>query len=85
MCDEFINSTHSVSTNVTNAIQTNMTNIISTNVTSTLSMDSDDKKVRYKMDCYILHAILLVIILLFITTIICYYTKIGENKKVLVY
>ena len=32
-----------------------------------------NKKVRYKMDCYILQKVLLVIILLFIIAIICYH------------
>ena len=37
-------------------------------------------KVRYKMDCYILHTVLLVIVLLFIIDIICYhYAKHGQN------
>ena len=58
----------------------------STNVTSTVLINSDDKKVIYKMDCFILHTILLVIILLLIISIICYhYKKIGQNKNVLVH
>ena len=36
--------------------------IISTNVTSFVSINFDDKKGGYKMDCYILHTVLLVII-----------------------
>ena len=62
MCDEIINVTDSVSTNVINTILRNMTNTISINVMSTVSKNSDDKKVRYKIDCYILHTVLLVII-----------------------
>ena len=58
-----------------------MTNI-STNVTSTMSTNSDGKRVRYKIDCYILHTVLLVIISLFIIAIICYdYTKYGSKQK----
>ena len=38
-----------------------------------MTASSDDKKVRYKMDCYILRTILLVIILLFIINIIYYH------------
>ena len=38
---------------------------ISTNVTSAVSINSDDKKVRCKMDCYILLTFLLETILLF--------------------
>ena len=41
MCDEIINVPYSVETNVTNTIPKN--------VTSTVSMNSDDKKVRYKV------------------------------------
>ena len=32
-----------------------MTNTISTNFTSAVSINSDDEKVKNKMDCYILH------------------------------
>ena len=41
---------------------------VSTNVT--VSTNFHNKNVRYKMDCYILHTVLLVIILLFISAII---------------
>ena len=42
----------------------------------------DDKKVRYKMNCYVFHAVLLAIILLFIIAIICYhYTKQRAQQK----
>ena len=75
---------------------TNVTNTVSTNITSTLSKNSDDKKVRYKMDCNILHTFLLIVILLFIIISynhICYHyaknrskkywnIKIGENNEV---
>ena len=50
VCDKLINARDSVSTNVTNTI--------STNVTSTVPINSDDEKVRYKMDCYNLHTLL---------------------------
>ena len=74
LCDEIINVTDSVSTNVTNTI--------AEIVMSTVPINFDDKKVRYKMDCYILHTFLLVIILLFIIAIICYYfTKNGSKRK----
>ena len=46
-----------------------MTNTIATHV----SINSDDKNVKYKIDCYILHAVLLVIILLLIITIVRYH------------
>ena len=49
---------------------------------STMLTNSDDKKIRCKMACYILHTALLVIILLFIITIICYhYTKHKSKLK----
>ena len=51
----------------------------STNATNTMS---DNKKVRYKMDCYVFHTFLLVAILLFIIVIICYhYVKRVKAKK----
>ena len=76
MCDEIINVTDGVSTNVINTIIRNMTNTASINVMSTVSKNSDDKKVRYKVDCYILHTVLLVITWLYIITIICsHYVK----------
>ena len=37
---------------------------------------------KYKIDCYILHTVSLVIMLLFIITIICYhYAKSRSNQK----
>ena len=66
-------------TNVT----TNMANTISASVTSTVSINSNNKKVRHKMDCYILHIILLVIILLItilLFTIIM--QNIGQNNSI---
>ena len=55
--------------NVMDIVSTEMTNTIATNV----STNSDGKKVRYKMDCYILHTVLLVITLSMIITIIYYH------------
>ena len=83
VCDKIINVTDSLSTNVTNTMPLNMTNTISTNdVTSTVSINIDDKKVRYKMDCYTCHKFLLVIKILFITVIICdHYTKDRSKQK----
>ena len=46
-----------------------------------MSMNSDNKKVRYKMDCYILHLILVVIILLFIIAFICYHYEKYRSKQ----
>ena len=65
-----VNAVDSVSTNVTNTIPTNMINTVSKNVTSIVIVNSDHKKVRYKMDCYILHTFLSMIILLSIIAII---------------
>ena len=53
-----------------------MTNTIATNV----SIIADDKKVRHKIDCYILHTILLVIILLLIITIMSYHYVKNRSK-----
>ena len=43
------------------------------------SINSDGKRVRYKMDCHILHRALLVNILLFLILIICY--RIEEHRS----
>ena len=51
---------------------TKKTNTIATNVTSTASINFQSKKLR---GCYILHAVLSVIMLLFVSVIICYYAK----------
>ena len=74
MRDEIINAADSVSTNVTN--------IILTNVTNNVSINADDKKVTYKILCYILHTVLVVIVLLFIIAIIRYHMQdIDQNQK----
>ena len=52
---------------------TKVLNVITINVTSTMLINWHIKKIRYKMDCYILQTVLLVIILLSIITIICYH------------
>ena len=63
-------------------VSTNVTNTISTKVKSTLSINFDDKKVRYEMNCFILHTFLLVTILLIMIAIICYhYAKYRSKQK----
>ena len=68
-CDEIIDVMDIVSTKMTNYI-----------AASTASINSDIKNVRYKIDCYILHTVVLVIILLLIDTIICYYYAKHRSK-----
>ena len=58
-------------------VSTKKANTIATNVTSTSSINCLCNKVR---DCYILHAILLVIKLLLIIAIICYYYAKHRSK-----
>ena len=59
-------------------VSTEMTNAIATNV----SVNYHNKKVRCKIDCYILHTVLLVIILLLIIAIICHhYAKHWPKQK----
>ena len=53
---------------VTDNVSTKNTDSITTNVASTASINCHSKNVR---DCYILHTVLLVIILLLMITIIC--------------
>ena len=62
--------------------------ILSTKITDTIpanvSISSDNKKVRKKTDCFILHAVLLVIVLLLITSIICdHYTRHRSKQKII--
>ena len=63
------------------SVSIKMTHTAPTNVTSTASINSDNKKVRYEMDCYILHSFLLVIILLFIIAIIFYHYAKHKSKQ----
>ena len=56
-----------------------MTNTIATN----LSINFNSKKVKYEIDFYILHIVLLVIILLLIATIICYHY--AKNIYIYIY
>ena len=53
---------------VMDIVSTKKTNTIAWNVTK----NCHSKKARCKIDCYILHPVLLVIILILIITIICY-------------
>ena len=57
-------------------------NRVSTDVTSTvlINFDNKDKKVRYKMDFYILYTFLLVAIQSFVISIICNYYKKYRSK-----
>ena len=62
-------------------------NTISTNDTSTVSIYFGDKKVRYKMDCYILHIFLFVTMLVFMIISLPLFAIITEdisqnNKKI---
>ena len=58
---------------------TKMTNTIAIKV----SINSHNKKVRYKIDSYILHTVSLVMILLLTIAIICYYyAKLIKTKDI---
>ena len=60
----------------------NVTDTVSANVVTTVPIDSDDKKIRYKMVYYILHTFLLVTIILFMFTTISYHcAKLRSKKK----
>ena len=69
MYDEIISVMDIVSTKKRNTIARNV------------SINSDDKKVRYKIDCCISDTVLLVIILLLIITIICYHYAKHRSKQ----
>ena len=60
-------------------VSTKVTNSTPTNVTYTVSINSGNEKVRYKIVCYILHTVLLVIILLFIIATIWYHY--GKHRS----
>ena len=57
-CDEIVIAMNIVSTKKRNTIATKKTNTTATNATSNTSINCHSKKVR---DCYILHAVSLVI------------------------
>ena len=67
--DKIIYAVDSVSTNVS----ANVTCTVPMNTANTVSINFDDEKVGYKMNCYILNTVLLVLILLFIIAIVCRY------------
>ena len=68
--------------NVMDSAVTNVTNTISTNARSTVTIKPEDKNVRQEIDCYILHAFLLVTILPFMIAIFCYHNaKHKSNQK----
>ena len=77
-CDEIINAADNESTNVS----ANVTSTVPVNAANPASMNFDEKKVGHKMNFYILHVVLLVVILLNIIAIICYdYTKHRSKQK----
>ena len=71
-CDDIIHAMVIESTKITNTTSTNV------------SINSGDKKVRYKIDCYIFHTVLLLIILLLIILLFAIIMqKIGQIKKLM--
>ena len=62
---------------MTNTISTNVSKPIPTNVMSTMPTNSDDKNVRYKMDCHILNS--------FISKFVIIIQNTGQNKNILVH
>ena len=68
-CDEIIS--------VINIVSTNMRNTIARN----LLINFEGKKVRYKIEFYILHPVLLPIILLLIITVVCYHCAKHRSKE----
>ena len=76
-CDEIIIAAGSVPTNVPTIVMST----VSTNVTRTASINVHNKKVRYKMNCYILYMVLLVVILLLIITVIGYHYAKNKSRQ----
>ena len=72
MYDDIINVTDSASITLKNTISTNVTNTPLTN---------SDKRVRYKMDYYILRTFLLVTMLLLMIAINCYHFAKHRSKQ----
>ena len=62
---------------VMDIVSTKITNAIAANVLT----NSNDKRVRYKIDCCLLHTVLSVIILLLIISIICYHYAKHRSKQ----
>ena len=48
---------------------------------SQFQQNFNSKKIRYKMDCYILHTVLFVTLLLFVIIFFINMQNIDENKK----
>ena len=67
--DEFISE---------DSVLTNVSTNLSTNVTSNVSINVFNKKVKYKMGSYVLHAVLLMTI--FIIAVICYHYAKHRSK-----
>ena len=59
------------------SVSLKMTNTIAKNV----SINCRNKNVRYQINCYIFHRVLLTIILILIITIICYHYEKHRSKQ----
>ena len=68
-CDKIVSVMDNVSIKMTNTVAEN------------LSINSDAKKVSYKMDCFILHAVFLNIKLLLTIAITCYHYENQVKTK----
>ena len=68
-CDEIISAVNIVSTKMTNTTARNVTK------------NFHSKKVRYKIDCYILHTVLLATISLLIIATICHHYEKHSSKQ----
>ena len=75
--DEIANYSDSVSTNM----PANVMCTVSTSVKKTVSTSFYNKAVRYKINCYIMHTVLLVVILLFIIVFTCYHFAKNRSKQ----
>ena len=69
--------------NVANIVLTNMTDTTSTNALSTVTINCNNKKVKRKVDCYVLYMHIFTSnnVLLMIANIWYHYAITGQNKK----
>lgn len=77
MRDKTINVADNVLTNVRNNLRTNVRNSLTVIVVKTVSINSNDRKVRYKKECYMLDTVTD----MGMVTIFCYHCAKHRPKR----